>query len=87
MLKTEHSGAKHGRGAFWGRKVVAKRLSRKLRRQNDLSACEETEVEDSTKLERAHIEGSFAEVEFSGSGAQALIKKLAELMQIGRAHV
>jgi hypothetical protein len=33
--KTEHSGAKHGNGAYWGRKVDAKRESNKARRQAD----------------------------------------------------
>jgi len=32
---TEHSGAKHGSGAYWGRKVDAKRESNKARRTND----------------------------------------------------
>ena len=31
--KTEHAGAKHGCGAYWGRKVDAKQDSRKKRRQ------------------------------------------------------
>jgi hypothetical protein len=30
--KTEHNGAKKGRGAFWGPKADAKRMSNKLRR-------------------------------------------------------
>jgi len=30
--KTEHSGAKHGSGAYWGRKADAKRESNKTRR-------------------------------------------------------
>lgn len=34
-IKTEHCGAKHGDGAYWGRKVIAKAISRKLRRAND----------------------------------------------------
>lgn len=34
-LKTEHSGAKHGSGAFWGRKKLAKWVSNKKRRRND----------------------------------------------------
>ena len=33
--KTEHSGAKRGRGAFYGRKVEAKRASNRLRRETD----------------------------------------------------
>lgn len=33
--KTEHSGAKHGNGAYWGPKVEAKHESNKLRRERD----------------------------------------------------
>jgi len=33
--KTEHNGAKHGCGSYWGRKVDAKRDSRRARRRND----------------------------------------------------
>ncbi len=33
--KTEHSGAKKGNGAFWGRKNEAKHASNKKRRAND----------------------------------------------------
>ena len=33
--KTEHAGAKKGRGAFWGRKREAKRASNRRRRQTD----------------------------------------------------
>jgi len=33
--KTEHSGAKKGRGAFYGRKVEAKRASNRRRRDDD----------------------------------------------------
>jgi hypothetical protein len=32
--KTEHSGAKHGVGAFWGPKRVAKKTSNRVRREN-----------------------------------------------------
>jgi hypothetical protein len=32
--KTEHSGSKKGKGAFWGRKADAKADSKKLRRSN-----------------------------------------------------
>jgi len=39
--KTEHAGAKHGNGAFWGRKVEAKRVSNKARRAADKAACKE----------------------------------------------
>lgn len=38
-IKTEHSGAKHGNGAFWGRKAEAKKTSRKARRQAAKTAC------------------------------------------------
>jgi hypothetical protein len=31
--KTEHTGAKHGRGAYWGPKKDAKRESNKIRRR------------------------------------------------------
>jgi len=34
-LKTEHSGAKHGMGAFYGRKQEAKECSNKNRRHLD----------------------------------------------------
>ena len=33
-LKTEHSGSKKGRGAYWGHKMDAKKESKKLRRLN-----------------------------------------------------
>ena len=33
--KTEHSGAKKGSGAYWGRKVAAKKESNRKRREND----------------------------------------------------
>jgi len=36
--KTEHAGAKKGRGAFYGRKVDAKKASNRRRRQNDKRA-------------------------------------------------
>jgi hypothetical protein len=32
--KTEHAGAKRGRGAYWGRKFEAKHESNRLRREN-----------------------------------------------------
>lgn len=34
-VKTEHSGAKHGNGAYWGYKADAKKQSNKKRRSND----------------------------------------------------
>jgi hypothetical protein len=39
-VKTEHSGAKHGNGAYWGRKADAKKESNKARRANDRKATE-----------------------------------------------
>lgn len=39
-VKTEHSGAKHGNGAYWGRKVDAKKDSNKVRRANDRKAVQ-----------------------------------------------
>jgi hypothetical protein len=36
--KTEHRGPKHGRGAFYGRKAVAKRASNRRRREQDKQA-------------------------------------------------
>ena len=39
-VRTEHSGAKHGSGAYWGRKVDAKEQSNKARRANDRKAAE-----------------------------------------------
>lgn len=32
--KTEHAGAKHGVGAFYGRKKAAKKQSNRIRREN-----------------------------------------------------
>jgi hypothetical protein len=32
--KTEHTGAKRGRGAYWGQKCDAKSESKKIRRRN-----------------------------------------------------
>lgn len=32
---TEHAGAKHGEGAFWGPKAWAKKMSAKRRRRID----------------------------------------------------
>ena len=39
-MKTEHCGAKKGRGAYYGRKVIAKKLSNKKRRANDKRAIQ-----------------------------------------------
>ena len=32
--KTEHCGAKHGNGAYWGRKWEAKKESNRIQREN-----------------------------------------------------
>jgi hypothetical protein len=32
--KTEHCGAKHGKGAYWGHKWEAKKQSNRIRREN-----------------------------------------------------
>jgi hypothetical protein len=39
--KTEHSGAKKGSGAYWGRKVAAKKESNRRRRENDKGSVRE----------------------------------------------
>ncbi|MBI5152866.1 MAG: hypothetical protein HZA36_00160 [Parcubacteria group bacterium] len=36
--KTEHSGCKKGRGAYWGRKREAKKESNRVRRVNSKKA-------------------------------------------------
>jgi hypothetical protein len=41
--KTEHSGAKKGRGAYWGRKVDAKRESNWKRREAAKAIVRDTE--------------------------------------------
>lgn len=37
--KTEHAGAKKGRGAFYGRKAVAKAESNRRRREDAKAEC------------------------------------------------
>jgi hypothetical protein len=39
--KTEHTGAKHGKGAYYGRKADAKQHSNKQRRKNAKKEVEE----------------------------------------------
>jgi len=46
--KTEHAGAKHGSGAYWGPKQAAKKESNKRRR---LTAHELTIAEEWSSLE------------------------------------
>lgn len=38
VVKTEHSGPKKGKGAYWGRKAQAKKASNKARRNADKEA-------------------------------------------------
>ena len=38
--KSEHAGAKHGRGAYWGRKKDAKKESKKIRRRDSHNVTE-----------------------------------------------
>lgn len=49
-LKTEHNGAKHGNGAFYGTKREAKKMSNKVRRASDRRAVRGalTDVEELT---------------------------------------
>lgn len=48
--KTEHSGAKKGSGAYWGRKVGAKKESNRQRREDDkVSIAEEPSDKDEAK--------------------------------------
>ena len=39
--KTEHAGAKKGNGAYWGRKVAAKKESNRQRREVDKASISE----------------------------------------------
>jgi hypothetical protein len=43
--KTEHAGAKRGRGAYWGRKAEAKRESNKVRRENAKRAVRQEQAD------------------------------------------
>ena len=45
--KTEHAGAKHGSGAYWGRKYDAKKESNKMRRR-----ISKEEIQRQTVLDR-----------------------------------
>jgi len=48
--RTEHSGAKKGKGAYWGCKVDAKKESNCRRREEDKNAAakEDNQAEDKT---------------------------------------
>jgi hypothetical protein len=41
--KTEHAGAKHGNGAYWGRKAEAKQESNRKRREDAKKSIHEAE--------------------------------------------
>lgn len=41
-IKTEHSGPKRGRGNYFGKRQIAKSVSRKLRRRAAKKAVKET---------------------------------------------
>jgi len=64
--KTEHSGAKKGKGGYHGRKKDAKRDSNKKRRSNDKEAMKENWIED-MEAEDAET-ASFNEKEWSNLG-------------------
>jgi predicted aminopeptidase len=53
-LKTEHSGSKKGRGAYWGRKVDAKRESNGKRREDTKAIVRDTrlQAEKGSKAEK-----------------------------------
>jgi len=44
--KTEHSGVKKGKGAYWGHKVDAKRESNRRRREVDKKTVSEQSVDE-----------------------------------------
>ena len=44
VKKTEHSGAKKGKGAYWGRKVDAKKESDRRRREEDKNTVVEEDA-------------------------------------------
>jgi hypothetical protein len=45
--KTEHSGPKKGRGAYWGRKKAAKKESNRVRREANKTESEPESDSDS----------------------------------------
>jgi hypothetical protein len=48
--KTEHAGPKKGSGAYWGRKVAAKKESNRQRREDNKVAIEETNTHNNEEL-------------------------------------
>lgn len=70
--KTEHSGAKKGKGAYWGRKKSAKHESNKVRREdgkimagqmteNDLDSYHYHEALDRTFIQLCTLENALGE--------------------------
>jgi hypothetical protein len=66
--KTEHAGAKKGTGAFYGRKVDAKRASSRRRRQSDQTTInielrnDKTESQRKALLSLMHSVAAHAEI-------------------------
>ena len=56
VRKTEHNGAKHGRGALWGTKYEAKSQSGKVRRRNAKREVREAEPDLTELLASLHEE-------------------------------
>lgn len=54
--RTEHSGAKKGKGAFYGRKKDAKQASNKLRRADGRKAVRAEEVEQVDELKKSTLQ-------------------------------
>jgi len=50
--KTEHSGAKKGKGAYWGRKADAKKESNRVRRENDKKVVLDEDNDRSKKADK-----------------------------------
>lgn len=53
VRKTEHNGAKHGRGALWGTKYEAKSQSGTISRRNSKAEIQEQNVEVRVSLPTA----------------------------------
>lgn len=51
-IKTEHSGAKHGRGAYYGRKIEAKKDSNKRRRNHNKLEIKVGVMEEDVKKDK-----------------------------------
>jgi len=53
--KTEHSGAKKGRGAFWGHKEDAKKGSNKVRRRRSHEVANQAVLNDEKLCKKLNI--------------------------------